>query len=280
MFAHDLLMLRASGLLRNSGTAIQLLREVHSGGCITFDDGLREGFSQVAGQLAAHNLGAILFVCPAFLRNDDLMYRHKASLLVEIMRGPDIAASTKLNVYDMLGERGIAGTDVRERILNVPYRQRDVLDSIADMLGFDVPSFTRKNRPYLEADELRRLSRGGMLIGSHGMDHSPFNRDTPDQYIDHLRESFDALDAIAAQPLRLFSYPFGDHGVPHSMIGKVIRECDLAYSFGTAGWRPEQHPRHVQRLRMETSQRIEHILLQEVVRKIARRMSGRSVARH
>jgi hypothetical protein len=246
---------------------------------VTFDDGLRKGLYFAVKHALEAGWKVILFVCPAFVGNSDLMYRHKASLLVSTARARSLTSSDCARASAMLSERGIAGRDVAQQLLNVPYRLRDALDRAADVLGVDVPSYARRVRPYLGIDELRYLAKRGVFLGSHGLDHAPVTGMDVNAMAEIVNDSLERIGAIAPLRARLFSYPFGDAGVPQSFLHALIEGCGLDYSFGTAGWRPERHPRHVQRLRMETPNCASGILLRELTRKLLRRLLGRSAVR-
>lgn len=246
---------------------------------IAFDDGLRAGAFFAISRALDAGWTVLLFVCPAFFDNTDLMYRHKASILVEAAYAQVTVPTVLARVSNMLTERGIAGDGVGRQLLNVTYADRDVLDVAAKILGIDIRVCAQHLRPYLGSEALHALSRRGVLIGSHGMDHAPVSGSDTHVVVDMVNESLDRIARIVPLHARLFSYPFGDAGITQRRIDELIERCTLDYSFGTAGWRPEWNARHVQRLRMETEYGACGILLREVMRKLLRKILGRSVPR-
>jgi hypothetical protein len=246
---------------------------------VTFDDGLRDGVLNAVGHALDAGWTVVLFVCPSFFGNTDLMYRHRASLLVETANTLWRTSPVLKRVSDMLSERGITGECVARKLLNVPYAQRDVLNTAAKALGVDVGGYARESRPYLGIDELRAFAQRGVQIGSHGLDHAPIAGTDINSAAAMVNDSLERISAIAPVLARLFSYPFGDSGVPQSGIDALIERCGLDYSFGTAGWRPERNPRHVQRLRMESTHAGCGIVFREIGRKVLRRLLGRSIPR-
>ncbi len=279
-FTRDFAFFRRYARLR--GASAERLTS-RSGGCIpshgiiTFDDGLRDGLHSAVDLALEAGFTVVLFICPAFIGNDDLMFRHKASLLASVLCGGGVSGSTSMRVSGMLAERGVSGQDAATQLLQVPYEERSVLDAVARMLGIDVKSYVRYSRPYLDADELRAFVRRGVLLGSHGSDHAPVRGEHLAKCIGQINESFDKMQDIAPQEFRLFSYPFGDAGISQHVIDHVLECCRLDYSFGTAGWRPERNLRHKQRVRMETAHSIEGILLLEAARATARIVLGRTI---
>lgn len=281
-FIRDLAVLRQFAGLRGASTdsmASSSGAAIPDHGIITFDDGLRDGLHFAVDLALEAGFTVVLFICPSFISNADLMYRHKASLLVTALDGGMVSKSVSMRLSGMLSERGVSGEDARVQLLRVRYDERSVLDDAAHMLSVDVEGYVRRSRPYLDADELRTFTRRGILLGSHGWDHAPVRGEHLAMCIGQINESFDQIRDIAPQEFRLFSYPFGDAGVSQHAIDSVMLRCGLDHSFGTAGWRPERNPRHKQRLRMEVPGSAGSIVAREMARNIVRSVIGRTVPR-
>jgi hypothetical protein len=242
---------------------------------LCFDDGLREGLHRVYSLIREQGLRLILFVCPAFIGNTDLMFRHKAGLLIAMLAEPSVTMDRRLRIHDMLASEGIVASTLTRSILAVPYQRRSMLDDAARILGVDISRYAMRTAPYLNAGELRALAAEGVCIASHGMDHAPVAGENPDDCINAVNESFERFHTSGIRYERMFSYPFGDAGIPEAMIDLVLQRCELEFSFGTAGWRPDRNPQHLQRLRMELPCSGAGIITRELLRNCARRVSGR-----
>jgi peptidoglycan/xylan/chitin deacetylase (PgdA/CDA1 family) len=279
-FTYDVTALRRYTRLRGVSPERLPLRSggrIPNHGIITFDDGLRDGLHSAVDLALDAGFTVVLFICPAFIGNLDLMYRHKASLLASVLCDVVVSGSTSMRLSGMLAEWGVSAQDASTQLLQVRNEERSVLDTAARMLGIDVKSYARHSRPYLEVDELRAFAQRGVFLGSHGLDHAPVCSAQIEERVGQNNESFELIQDIVHQEFRLFSYPFGDAGISQHAIDNVLQCCKLDYSFGTAGWRPERNPRHKQRLRMEVPVSAGSILATEMLRNVVRYVIGRTV---
>lgn len=78
---------------------------------------------------------------------------------------------------------------------------------------WDRPLGARELR-LLDADGLRALRHHGVEVGSHGMNHQPLSKLTPEESEREVRESAEALESIGLPRPRAFSYPHGEWNRP------------------------------------------------------------------
>jgi GT2 family glycosyltransferase/peptidoglycan/xylan/chitin deacetylase (PgdA/CDA1 family) len=104
---------------------------------------------------------------------------------------------------------------------------------------WDQPLGAREMR-LLDADGLRALRRHGVEVGSHGMNHQPLSKLTPEESEREVRESAEVLESIGLPRPRAFSYPHGEWNRPAAAAarsagyevaftvtpGRVERTCD------------------------------------------------------
>jgi peptidoglycan/xylan/chitin deacetylase (PgdA/CDA1 family) len=64
--------------------------------------------------------------------------------------------------------------------------------------------------PLLGEEEIRAVEDAGLEIGSHTMTHPWLTRSSPAALADELARSRDVLASIAARPLPVVAYPYGD----------------------------------------------------------------------
>ncbi len=89
---------------------------------LSFDDGLREFHDVVAPILLEKGVPAICFLNSGFIDNRDLMFRYKASLLVN-------AFSANPKLEDALSQN-FPKDDLSQTLLNIDYQNRAVLDEM------------------------------------------------------------------------------------------------------------------------------------------------------
>ena len=121
---------------------------------LSFDDGLRENHDIIASILKEAGIPATFFVTTAALDNADMIYRHKASLLVDhlvTLKPKNIAG-----VKSILAKRGIQNNDAAAGVLSVKYKSRDVLDEMARCFDLDFKEYLAQRRPYLSKSEIKR----------------------------------------------------------------------------------------------------------------------------
>ena len=202
---------------------------------LTFDDGLRS-FKEVAWPiLKKHEVRPIVFVNPGLIDAGDLMFRYKASALVEHLQNFD------------LPEHALFADSGAEALLKVTYAQRAWLDEIAEMVGLDWDHYWDTYRPYLSWDELRTLVKEGVYVGAHSMDHPRYHLLSVEQQIAQTADSLRRVQEELGISYRFFSFPFSDHGV----APEVFEQVSMDLSFGTQKIKRDKRPRHGQRLHME-----------------------------
>ena len=217
---------------------------------LTFDDGLSEIYDVVAPILIDKGIPATFFISSAFLDNRELCYLHKISLLIESVRN-GISPGTEAEIKRILGEEGLAGSNLPEEIGNVGYRHRLVLDKIAQTLDLDISEFLNIKQPYLTSAKVRELIKKGFTIGSHSVDH-PYYRDLS------LDEQLSQTISSTKEIRRKFGLDYGAFAFPHSDLGvsgkffEEIRASGLIdISFGTNGMLNGDFESHRQRVSLE-----------------------------
>lgn len=190
---------------------------------LSFDDGLRQCAEVIAPILWEKGIPATFFINPSFVGNRALMYRYKASLLVE------------------------ADPAHRVDYLSIGYRDRGWLDERARQVGVDFELFLREYRPYMGLDQLDDLVRQGFNLGGHSMDHPMYRALTLE---DQVRQTLESVDWVRSRwgVTAAFAFPFTDDGVLPAFFDKIPADWR---TFGTAGFKLDELARHWQRVPME-----------------------------
>lgn len=207
---------------------------------LSFDDGLREFHDVIAPILLRKGVPAICFLNSAFMDNEALFYRYKASLLIDLFdREPDL-----LRTMEIPG-------DFRGFLLSVSYSERELLDKIAGKAGFRFDRFLAEQRPYLESGRVRSLKEQGFYFGAHSIDHPEY------QFLDfgeQVRQTEESVREICGRfdlDYKLFAFPFTDHRVSQKFFD-LVQERDIAdLTFGCAGQKRDSAVRHFQRIPFE-----------------------------
>lgn len=194
---------------------------------LSFDDGLRQCAEVVAPILVEKGIPATFFINPSFVDNQDLMYRYKASLLAEFQ------------------------PERKREVLSVSYRDRAMLDELAQRVGLEFDSFLRMYRPYMSLDQLDSLVRQGFSLGGHSLDHPMYKAL---EVVEQVRQTVESVEWVVSrwQMPAAFAFPFTDDGVTSLFFRSLPTDWR---TFGTAGFKLDEEPRHFQRVPME---RYEH----------------------
>ncbi len=213
----------------------------------TFDDGLAECHSVIAPILKEYGLSATFFINSAFVDNADLMFRYKASLLIE-------EASMNKRAYtlmsDFLQAQGIWKQSLPETILALSYNQSSVLDELAALAQLDFKAFLHSAKPYMSTAQIQDLQQQGFTIGSHSHDHPLFAKIGLLEQLKQTHSSADFINELAPQSISSFAFPFTDDGVGQPFFEQLDRN-KVAYTFGGAGLKHDSAKNNLQRFAME-----------------------------
>ncbi len=223
---------------------------------LTFDDGLREFYDVVLPILERKGIYAVNFINPEFVDNKNLMFRCKASLLVDkIKKKNDINPK----VFSILKteENSIS------EILKISYLQQNLLDQLAEILEIDFNSFLNQQKPYMTLHQLKSVTEKGFGISSHSWDHPLYNELSINQQLESCNQTFTYLkqnDFLYES----FAFPFTDFGVEKAFFDQLFTNPELFCSFGTAGIKFDSVPQNFQRIPFETSETAEITLKKEM----------------
>lgn len=228
---------------------------------LTFDDGLREFYDIVAPILERKGIYACNFINPAFIDNHDIMFRCKASLLIEEL---EKQKNIHPEIYNILSLDSHIGAEIlRSEILKITYQERDTLDLLAEKLEFDFKSYLKEYRPYLTAEELENLTNRGFGISSHSWDHPKFGTLSLEQQMESIHKTFVYLKENNFL-YDSFAFPFTDFGVKNSFFEEFFKNKEIYCSFGAAGVKLDSVERNFHRIPMEMGENAERILKKEI----------------
>ncbi|MFN8276945.1 MAG: polysaccharide deacetylase family protein [Chitinophagales bacterium] len=192
---------------------------------LSFDDGLKEMVTVVAPILKARGLPASFFINSAFVGNQQLMFRYKASLLCEAF--PE------------------------KKSLFLQTRSAESLEAIPEASSYDFSTFLKEQQPYMDWSDIHQLQQWGFTIGSHSATHPYFSFLQDEQQVEEAVQPFSELEAHGISGPKYFAFPFTDDGVSAAVINRLLEDEGLTLSFGGAGCKRDVHPRQLQRLPLE-----------------------------
>ena len=241
---------------------------------LSFDDGLRENYDIIAPILKEMGIPATFFVTTAALDNSDMLYKHKASLLVDHLA--TLQPKNLGGARSVLAKYGIQNNDSAAGVLSVTYKSRDVLDEIARSFDLDFEEYLARKRPYLSTSEIKRLISEGFTVGAHSIDHPLYAELSIEEQLRQTRESVNAVTQAFELNYRTFAFPFFDKGVSKRFFSRVLTEniVDVVFGSRSAFCTDEYFPFSIQRLAMEQPYSADDILRLAETKFILRSITG------
>lgn len=226
---------------------------------LTFDDGLVEFHDVVVPILERKGIYAINFVNTAFINNEDLMFRCKASLLMERVMQID---KKPLDAFP-----GIVRVDAFKKLLisrirALTFDDSFILDQIALNFKVNFNVFLRDYKPYMDVSQLLSVAKKGFGISNHGHDHPLYNKLPLDLQIKNTLPNREFLEKrfIAES----FAFPFTDDGVKKEFFDEIYTTGNLFCTFGSAGLKLDSVEKNLQRIPMENGKDAAQTLKEEI----------------
>jgi peptidoglycan/xylan/chitin deacetylase (PgdA/CDA1 family) len=159
---------------------------------LTFDDGKRDNFTEIAPELESRGVPAVFYVTTGPLSTGTCFWfdRHKQLIkhLGHCPAGLEIQTLKKLP-FDQLMER---------------------LDRACAPHGFTPDNKAADARP-MSWDEVRDLARRGFTIGAHGQTHAILTNETPERAFAEIEGSLAEVSSELGAPCTTFAFPNGNY---------------------------------------------------------------------
>jgi peptidoglycan/xylan/chitin deacetylase (PgdA/CDA1 family) len=238
---------------------------------ITFDDGLKECAEIIAPILLKKGIPATFFINPAFIDNESLFHKYKASLIVREMH-----KTKNLPVKMLLEKHNLSG----KKILHASIHQSEIIDEAAEMLGIDFQDFLKKQQPYLTTSQLKSLQQEGFTIGAHSYHHPEFWQISEKQQKIEITSSMNWVSKHLDPKVKAFAFPFTDSGIAKTVLESIQKEKVCNITFGTAGIKYDELKFHFQRYPVENSADFVDDLKSELVYFQLRKIIGQETVTH
>lgn len=218
---------------------------------LTFDDGLKECSTVIAPILREKGIPATFFINTGFIGNREMFFRYKASLLID--RLTELSPVQEKAFHETLNTLSIPPGNLKKRLLTVRYKQKEVLENLAETAGLSFEAYTVNKEVYMNAEDIAGLQQSGFTIGSHAIDHPLFANISGEERRRQVSESLQFLATHFRIAPALFSFPFSDEGVPAEFFRQLYPpEGVVDLSFGVSGLKADITPLHLHRIPMET----------------------------
>lgn len=215
---------------------------------ITFDDGFREVYDPVAPILKQRGIPATFFLTTNFINNKELDPGCKKSLIINAIESDPTLKQIRL-LDELLSERSVSGNNTIERIRNIPFKQRSVIEEAASVIGIDFNQYLQTVKPYLETSQIHELVELGFTFGGHSVNHPRYSEISLEEQIDQTISSVEVLTHEFGLTYKVFAFPHTDRGITTGFYEKIGDRIDA--TFGLPGLIPDLNPSNFQRIGVE-----------------------------
>jgi peptidoglycan/xylan/chitin deacetylase (PgdA/CDA1 family) len=224
---------------------------------LSFDDGFREIKTIASPILLAKGIPATAFVNPDFVGNNDMLYRCKASLIVDkaMLQGKTIA--TPPAARQVFPTERVSTSKFCRWIMALGFGQQDLISELAANFDVDIGCYLREQKPYLNLDEVIELSNKGFTVGAHSLNHPNFANLSLTEQIRQVKDSLSWVTSFVPNQPKAFAFPFTNYGLSADFYRYFFSEnpeiCDVF--FGTSGYKPTSTHRFTHRTSLEVKGR-------------------------
>ena len=233
---------------------------------LTFDDGLKDHYTDVLPILIEQRIQGLFFVITACLEERRVVPVHKNHFLMAALEFDEYRRAFLARLADQSPSTGLrtspeTRTDVDKAQARRTYRwDTPEVASFKYLLNFQLPVDLRDQvlhalfvtylgdeasfagELYLSWDEAREMQSAGMLLGGHSHSHVPLATLSDERQQLDLKTCADLLrDRLNGQALRQgsgqawwpFSYPYGKADSFNEATVEVLRKLDFICAFAT-----------------------------------------------
>ena len=225
---------------------------------LSFDDGFRGVKEYAHPILKKHKVPYVLFLNPAFIDNKELMYRNKASLLIEFSSEEKYHEKIVLELKENDAWLG----SLELSLMNIDFSDKTLLDKIASKIGFSFDAFLNEEKPYLSTSEIKSLIADGCEVGSHTFNHPQLHLLPYSEQLKQIKKGADQIEDLFQVAKRYFSFPFTDDGISEQLMNELSDQCGIDVSFACAKLKTKSFQKHYQRIPMENMKEAGRALVQ------------------
>lgn len=210
---------------------------------VTFDDGWKDNFINAYPMLKKYRIPAVIFLPTEYIGTGKRFWQERLNNMLKILHyrcKSDIKLNEKaLKNFRESELRKIIisdGKDLEEQISNFVAKQKQhkeeiiekLIDKMTRFLEIEDHKITQID-DFMNWDEIRIMSNGGVDFGSHGKSHRIL---TQNQSIasEEILESKRIIEKKLGAEIYSFSYP---NGVYNKEVVKLVKKSGYCIAFGT-----------------------------------------------
>ena len=208
---------------------------------ITFDDGYRDNYEHVYPILKKYRLPAAVFIATDAVEKNELFWWDRVAYIVN---------KTKIDYFEIkeLGKYSLGNKceklkaikAISLRLKNMDETKKNYLiEKLICTLKVKIPDMEKNKRLLLSWNEIREMSKDGILFGSHTASHPILTNISIADAGKEIKKSKSLLEKNISKKINFFSYPNGYYSDFNDEIKKIIKnngfKCALTYIPGWNG---------------------------------------------
>lgn len=197
---------------------------------VTFDDGYDDNYRVAYPILRELGMSAMFFVSTGHIDSGmpyeyDWLVHMVCKTTAPTMDIPELDVAWELPA-SLEGRRGIAARLLEHLKSFDAVTQEAAIDRLAR--EWDMPRAPHQDCRPMSWEQLREMHRGGMEIGSHGVNHRMLAKMTPALMVEEVRKSRETIERELAAPACALSYPVGGYGAFDQHVIDAVRDAGFS----------------------------------------------------
>ena len=223
-------------------------KDLPKGIVLTFDDGLKDHYSNVFPKLIEKNLWGIFYIPTSVLVSKRILGTQKIQFMLAKYGGNKVLKS----LWDIISDEDLISEFKENHDRSIYINRSDDIDSllvrkilnyyldqsIKDDITDELFSYFFQDEEqlfksiYLNKREMVEMNDRGMIIGSHSISHHPLTNLTHAQQVIEVEESLRDINShIKELEIKTFSHPFGLPSTHDQNIYEILKSQNVDFSF-------------------------------------------------
>ncbi len=182
--------------------------------CLTFDDGVRDTFTNAFPVLLRLGLPATVFLTTGAMDGQRAIWTDLVASVVAGYEQPSLSVSGNgiLRRFQTDTQENKVQTisSLKGWLKGMPNEER--LRVLRELEKAAPPSLIRKNDFMMTWDQVKAMGKAGIEFGAHTVSHPILSRMEKDDLEKEIVLSKDRIEAVTGQRISLFAYPNGEEG--------------------------------------------------------------------
>jgi len=248
----------------------------NNGFLISFDDGLEEIYSVVFPILKEKNLKAIFFINPVFVDNNEGLYKHYISVIINQLKDQNYPKEALDTISSIFNFSYISNDDFITKFKNIRFSDRNKITEVLNYLNIDIQQYLKTQKPYISKEQIQEMVDHGFYFGGHTMSHPPLEQLS---FKEQKKEIIDSIDWVKNNfniNYSLFAFPFSDKKISKKLLNDLFEYDKDILLFGNSGLKKDFDNRIIQRFSIENPKKeIKKIIVTENLYKYYNKVIGK-----